>query len=176
MSEPFIGELKCVGFNFPPRGWAQCDGQTLQISQNTALFSLFGTIYGGDGRTTFSLPELRGRSPIHMGTGPGLPNFGIGSSGGNVDTTLAVSNLPSHSHAATLRASGGNASETAPMNRALATAREDTYQSLGAEPVNMESGSVVVGSTGSGEAFSNMSPYQTLNWVVALIGVFPSRS
>lgn len=176
MSEPFIGELKCVGFNFPPRGWAYCDGQLLPINQNTALFSLFGTIYGGDGQTTFGLPELRGRTPIHRGEGPGLPNYVQGSSGGNFETTLQIPNMPAHSHSATLRASGGNASETVPLNRALATAREDTYQSLGAEPVSMESGSVVLGSAGGGQAFANMPPFQVLNWVVALVGVFPSRN
>ena len=176
MSEPFIGELRCFGFNFNPRGWAKCDGQLLPISQNQALFSLLGTIYGGDGRTNFALPELRGRMPIHHGSGPGLSARSQGARSGNESTTLGIANMPNHSHAATLKAAGSNASETAPTGLALSTAREDTYQALdGILDVDMQSGSVVVGSTGGGQSFSNMPPFEVLNWCIALQGLFPSR-
>ena len=174
MSEPFIGQLQCFAFNFPPQGWAECNGQLLQISQNSALFSLLGTTYGGDGETTFQLPDLRGRVPQHNGAGPGLPNINIGQVGGAPATTLAIANIPSHTHAATLRASSENASETNPQNAALSVAREDTYR-IGGTDRNMASGSVINSSTGGGQSFNNYTPYVALNWCIALVGLFPSQ-
>lgn len=175
MSEPFIGELRCFGFNFPPQGYARCDGQLLPISQNTALFSLLGTQYGGDGETTFALPDLRGRAAVHYGNGPGLPNVTIGQEGGAATTTLSVANLPAHNHDATLNAIDANAGLTDPEDAVLAIAREDTYSnSTTATSVPMRSDSVSVGITGNGTAFNNLSPFLGVNWCIALVGIFPS--
>ena len=112
MSEPFIGQIQPVGFNFPPRNWAHCNGQLLAISQNAALFSLLGTTYGGDGRTTFALPDLRGRICIHPGQGPGLSNYSWGERGGAETVNLSVAQIPTHNHAVRLRAKSANASST----------------------------------------------------------------
>lgn len=174
MSEPFLGELRCFGFSFPPNGWAKCDGATLPISQHTALFSLFGTMYGGNGETVFDLPELRGRVPVHNGAGPGLPNFAQGSSGGAVQTTLALSNIPAHSHSANLRASTANSNQVDAGGNSLAVAREDTYIA-DAPNANMNAGSVTIENAGGGQSFSNMQPYLTVNWCVALVGIYPSQ-
>lgn len=174
MSEPFLGEVRCYGFLFAPRNWAKCDGQLLPINQNQALFALLGTTYGGDGQTVFALPELRGRAPIHHGQGPGLPNFPQGTRSGAVSTTLNVSNLPSHTHSATLRASDANSDQVMPEGNALAVAREDTYVDEDTS-VPMRAGSIQVGSTGNGSSFNNMQPYLALNWCIALTGIFPSQ-
>ena len=179
--EPFIGQLMCVGFNFAPNGWARCDGQLLAIASNTALFSLIGTIYGGDGRTTFALPDLRGRVPIHNGTGPGLPSFSQGQRSGTTTTTLTVANLPSHSH--TLRVSSANASQSAATSGStIATPGSQSGRSftgtLGYNTATPDIGmsAASIGNTGSNVAFNNLQPYLTLNWVIALVGIFPSRS
>lgn len=176
MSEPFIGQIQAFGFNFAPRGWALCDGQLLPISQNTALFALIGTIYGGDGRTTFALPDLRGRAPMHFGAGPGLPNYPIGQRVGAVDHVLAVDNLPAHSHEISIRAVDGNADSVDPNNGMLAITREDTYLSPGGTLVNLDGSSAEVGSTGTGQPFSSLQPSLVLNWCIALTGTFPSRN
>jgi len=179
MSEPFIGEIKMVGFNFAPRGWALCDGQLLPISQNTALFSLLGTTYGGDGRTTFGLPDLRGRVPTHQGTGPGLTNRRIGEKIGTEYVTLNVAQMPSHNHAATgaLAANSDGASTTAAVGNVLAEADENTYTSEAANE-NMQSGtvSVTVSNAGGGQPHNNMQPTLCINFVIALVGLFPSRN
>ena len=175
MSEPFLGELRLFGFSFNPSGWAKCDGQLLQVSQNTALFSLLGTQYGGNGENTFGLPDLRGRANIHQGTGPGLPNYTIGSRAGNFQTTLIVNNLPAHDHPANLKAAAADADQVIPLATALATAREDTYSAT-APTVNMAADSVSVGTTGGGTSFTNMQPYLVLNWCIALQGIFPSEN
>jgi microcystin-dependent protein len=193
-SDPFIGSIDFVGFNYAPLGWAHCDGQLLSISQNTALFSLFGTIYGGDGRTTFALPDLRGRAPIHEGTGPGLSPYNIGQKGGAETVTLNVNQLPPHTHTATttvtlsdvtLRAQSGQASTATPGGNALAaTGRNRTYSSAapdvdmapGSIEVAVESASTTIGSTGSNEPVENRSPYLALNCIVALQGIFPPRN
>lgn len=170
MSEPFIAEIKLFGGNFAPRGWAFCDGQLLDISQNTALFSLLGTTYGGDGRTTFALPELRGRVAVHPGTGPGLSNYRLGQKGGAQTNTLTITNLPSHSHANNL-ASAAEGDANDPAGRFLAKTDARSYTSDGpgvatAPPSN----------TGGGQAFNNIQPYQALNYIIALVGIFPSRN
>ena len=175
MSEPFLGEIRVFGFNFNPRDWAKCDGQLLQISQFNALFALLGTTYGGDGRTTFGLPDLRGRAPFHQGTGPGLTNRRIGERGGEEQTTLAVANLPPHNHTASLNASTANTNLTNPANAALGTAREDTYLAGSTLDTSLQAGSVTTGNTGSGTPVDNLPPYLVLNWCIALQGVFPTR-
>lgn len=182
MSDPFVGEIRLFGFNFPPRGWAQCDGQLLAIASNSALFSLLGTIYGGDGRTTFGLPDLRGRAALHYGTGPGLASKAIGQRGGSETNTLNQLNLPPHSHVvtATARCKGtaGNANDAVGNVWAddLGSASA-TYSNL-APDSNMSTNAIdtTCSNTGNGQAVNNMQPFQVVNYGIALVGVFPSRS
>lgn len=171
-TEPYIGEISWFAGNFAPRGWAKCDGQLLSISQNTALFSILGTQYGGDGRSTFALPDVRGRTVIHSGRGPGLSDRRIGSKGGTEIETLTINQIPSHSH--DFKASSGGANTATPSNNVLAnTGRTRIYEG-GAPNVNLSSASIT--STGGGQSHNNMQPYTTLNCIIALQGIFPSRN
>lgn len=178
-SNPFIGEIEPVGFTFCPRGWTAANGQLLAIAQNQALFSLYGTIYGGDGRTTFALPDLRGRVPIHQGTGPGLTPRQIGQRSGSETNTLNITQLPSHNHSAlininnTAPADSGN-----PTGNVFARSRNLVYEDTNAPSLGqtMNAATVSVGNTGGGQSVNNMQPYTTLNYCVALVGVFPSRN
>jgi microcystin-dependent protein len=182
MSEPFIGEIIMFGGNFAPRSWALCDGQLLPIAQNTALFSILGTTYGGDGRTTFALPGLRGRVPVHAGSGPGLSTRRLGEKGGSETNTLTVNNMPSHNHgvSATLRCNGsaGNAN-TAPGNSISndAGVSSATY-STSAPNADMSAGSINVSQSnvGANQAVNNMQPFLAINFIIALQGIYPSRS
>ena len=179
--DPFIGQIMMFGGNFAPRGWAFCNGQLLAISQNTALFSILGTIYGGDGRSTFGLPELRGRAAVHAGgsSGPGLTNRPLGSRGGSQTNTLTTLNMPSHNHGVQLAAEGNVATEANPTNNMLAVpiggeriyAPDDT-----AAEVLMNSKSIRQNNVGANQAVNNMQPYTAGNYIIALVGVFPSRS
>jgi microcystin-dependent protein len=170
--EPFIGELRLFGNNFCPRNWAKAEGQLLPISSNTALFSLLGTTYGGDGRTTFALPNLTGRAPVGVGTGPGLSTYSWGQRTGGDTRTLSVAQLPSHSH--TMRAS----------NNAIDThdGAGDLFGDFGgflAYGNNTSAGQMnnnAVTNTGGGQSFSVQQPQIIMNWCVALYGIFPSRS
>ena len=170
------------GGNFAPRGWALCDGQLLAISQNNALFSLLGTIYGGDGRTTFGLPELRGRAPMHMGNGPGLTTRSIGQKLGAETVTLNVGQLPPHSHtisAVQIEATGNAADTSDPTGNSLALA--DVYYRGDPTPVvDMHADSLSVtgttSSTGGSQSHENMAPFQAVNFIIALFGVYPSRN
>ena len=189
MSEPFVGQIQPYGFNFAPRGWAFCDGQLLAVSQNDALFSLLGTIYGGDGRTTFGLPDLRGRFPMHMGSGPGLSTRKIGQKSGAERETLTVNQLPSHNHAATtgsltaqLHAGGSDADQQSPSGHALGTTTSESIyvndtpgETMAAGSVTV-SGNVTVQNTGGSQSFSIMNPFLVINWCIALFGIYPSRS
>ena len=164
--------------NFAPRNWAFCNGQLLQVSQNDALFSLLGTTYGGDGRTTFGLPDLRGRAPIHQGTGLGLTTRRIGSKGGAEIVTLTTAHLPSHAHDdANLRATGNPADTSDPTNNSLALA--NAYTSA-APDAALSAGSVVAdpdtGATGGGQSHTNMPPFLAVNFIIALYGIYPSRA
>jgi microcystin-dependent protein len=171
-AEPFIGEIMMVAYTFCPRGWAEANGQLLPIAQWSALFSLYGTTYGGDGRTTFGLPDLRGRAPVNVGQGPGLSNRTLGEKGGSETNTLTVNQLPPHSHS--LSATSGNAGSGDPAGNLLAnTGRDDVYASGAADAAMAAS---AIGSTGSGQAVNNMQPYQVIRFCVALQGIFPSRS
>ncbi len=178
MSEPFLGEIKMFAGNFAPRGWALCDGQLLAISQNDALFALLGTIYGGDGRTTFALPDLRGRAPMHYGTGPGLTPRSLGRRGGVEAVTLTDAQMPTHVHnVANLRASGNPADTSDPAGNSLGLA--DVY-SLVTPDVALNADSVSAdpntGATGGDQSHSNMPPFLAVNFIIALVGVFPSRA
>lgn len=157
--------------NFAPRGWADCDGQLLAINQNDALFSLFGTLYGGDGRTTFGLPDLRGRVPIHYGTGPGLSAKALGNNSGNERVTLTTPQMPSHTHP--LQVSTVNGPEAAPGGNVLAgSALLEAYVD---ETPDTAMSSSALAATGGSTSHSNMQPYQVIRFIVALFGIYPSR-
>lgn len=175
-SEPFIGQIQIFGFSFPPRGWAHCDGQLLAISNYTALFSLLGTTFGGDGRTSFGLPDLRGRVAVHVGTGPGLPTVTWGQRAGSPTVVLSVNNLPPHRHTATINASSSQGTEQGPAGNVLADDRRETQYSASAPDVTMDAAMVTVGNTGGGQSFSIMQPYLGLYHSIALVGIFPSRN
>lgn len=172
MSEPFIGEIRIVGWNFAARGWAFCDGQLLPIAQNTALFSLLGTTYGGDGRTTFALPDLRGRIPLHPGNGPGLPQVRLGERGGATAVTLTESNLPAHNHGIQGNSGDGETDEPVGNFPAKAGGGETIYSS--AQNATMNVG--MVANTGDGQSFSVRNPFLGLHFMIALQGIFPSRN
>lgn len=173
--EPFVGEIMMFGSNFCPRGWANLDGQLLPINQNDALFSLLGTTYGGDGRTTFGLPDLRGRVPLHMGQGPGLTNKNLGAKGGTEKHTLTISEMPKHQHG--LNASKGKGSQPVPTGNLLATKKPKSkmyaMSKAGAlTPMNK----AAVGPVGKSQAHNNMPPFLALRFCMALQGVYPSRN
>jgi microcystin-dependent protein len=169
MSEPFIGQIIMVGFTFAPRGWALCDGQILSIAQNTALFSLLGTTYGGDGRVTFALPDLRGRVPIHPGQGAGLSPYGLGESGGLEQVTLLATQMPAHNHP--LIATNTEAGLTVPEGQLLAQSREVTYGAGAGVAMSPQA----IGQAGGNQPHENRQPYLAVNFVIALQGIFPSR-
>lgn len=172
MAEPFLGCVSIFGFNFPPRGWARCDGQLLPISQNQSLFALLGTTYGGDGRTTFALPDLRGRAPMHTGSGAGLTTRMLGQKTGVENVTLTTNQIPPHSHPA--NASITNATTGMPQGNlpAPAVAPFNVY----GDPTNLTPGSPGQLSGAGGAAHNNMQPYTTMNFCIALQGLFPSRN
>jgi microcystin-dependent protein len=170
--ERFLGSISLVGYNFPQQGTAFCDGQLLSIAQNTALFSLLGTTYGGDGRTTFALPDLRGRVAIAMGQGPGLSLRNEGDRGGEETVTLTVSQLPPHSHNALASTTVGNT--VSPLNNHWATGPRVLLYSASAPNMQMSSGAV--GSTGGSQPHDNLKPYLGLNYEIWLVGIFPSRN
>lgn len=173
MSEPFIAEIRIFPYNFAPRGWAFCEGQLLPIAQNTALFSLVGTIYGGDGRTTFGLPNLRGRAPMQHGQGPGLSPYRLGERAGAETVALTEAQMPSHSH--TMACNAGFPNSQNPVGNYLAT-EVGTAQAYSTTP-NSSMGSGAIGnSSGSGQPHNNMQPFLVLHFCIALTGLFPSRS
>ncbi len=173
MSEPFVGEIRMFAGNFAPRGWAFCDGQLLATSQNDALFSLLGTIYGGDGRTTFGLPEMRGRVPVHQGTGPGLSQRRLGARYGAETETLTTSQLPSHNHGGTLQANNGSASSADPVGNVPANANTTVYTS---EDIDTNFSSQAIANEGGSSSHNNLMPALCINFIIALVGIYPSRN
>jgi microcystin-dependent protein len=171
MSEPFVGEIRMFAGNFAPRGWAYCDGQLLAISQNDALFSLLGTIYGGDGRTTFGLPDLRGRIPIHAGSGPGLSPRSLGAKGGAENVTVTVNELPAHSH--TLRVSTAAGTGSAPSNEFLGASPNVRVFRPQDPNVNLDAASIT--SVGGSRPHDNVMPFLCVHFIIALFGIYPSR-
>ena len=171
MSEPFIAEIRIFAGNFAPRGWAFCDGQLLPISQNTALFSLIGTTYGGDGRSTTALPNLQGRAPMHPGRGPGLTSRRLGQRGGVETITLSEAQMPAHTH--TLRATNARGGVSTPagnaFNRSIGETAYHTATNLTAMASQMAE------NTGGSQSHNNMQPFLTLNFIIALVGLYPSR-
>jgi microcystin-dependent protein len=188
MAEPFVGQICAFGFNFAPRGFALCDGQLLAISSNTALFSLLGTMYGGDGRDTFALPDLRGRTPIHMGTGPGLSNRREGSRGGSEFTSLNITNMPSHNHSVSQSISASTkvfaeaATTDDPTDKYFGKPDSNIYIGSGRTAKSMADDAITINAqigivnNGGSQPHNNMQPYLTINYSIALFGTFPSRS
>lgn len=176
--EFFLAQVLIFAGNFAPRSWAFCQGQLLAINSNTALFSLLGTIYGGDGRTTFGLPDLRGRTPIGVGNGPGLPSYREGQKGGASTTTLTTANMPSHNHAFMANSSVGTVS--VPAANSIIAATTDS-RTAGTNLYNMADPNVIMKSSsishaGGSQSFNNMQPYLAMNYVICLQGLFPSRN
>ena len=172
MSEPFVGEIRMFAGNFAPRGWAFCDGQLLAVSQNDALFSLLGTIYGGDGRTTFGLPDLRGRVPIHAGHGPGLSERRLGARAGEEHVTLTTNQLPAHTHS--FHATTLPGSESSPENNVLAESPQIQPFIEDAPSVNM--GNTSIASVGGSLSHTNIMPYLCVHFIISLFGIYPSRT
>ncbi len=173
--EPLLGSIGIFGGNFAPRGWAFCEGQLLPIAQNSALFSILGTTYGGDGRTTFALPDLRGRAPIGPGNGPGLSSYRLGEKGGTENVTLNVTNMPAHSHM--LNGLGGTNDSNFLQNNYLASNRDvKVYGTLEVGETLIPLNGQSIGTAGGNQSHTNMQPYLALNYCIALVGLFPSRS
>jgi len=169
VAEPFLGEIKIVSFNFPPKGWAFCNGQLLPINQNQALFSILGTTYGGDGRQTFALPNLQGRMPVHAGNG-----ITLGQAGGEQAVTLNSTQIPTHAHV--LYATGSLARSADPTGNLLA-AKPRGGRDIYAPPADVIAlNPSTIGPTGGGQPHNNLQPYLMLNFVIALVGIFPSRN
>ncbi|MEI6409101.1 MAG: tail fiber protein [Bacteroidota bacterium] len=174
MSDPFVAEIRIFPFNFAPRFWAFCDGQILALSQNTALFSLLGTFYGGNGQTNFALPNLQGKAALHPGQGPGLSQRNLGEVGGSTTVTLLQSQIPNHTH--TLKSIGTEIGDTnIPTDNGLARSSGGSfYNTSVASPVAMNASALAV--AGSDQPHNNMQPYLTLNFCIALAGVYPPRN
>ncbi|MCW3786698.1 phage tail protein [Plebeiibacterium sediminum] len=174
--EAMIGEIRMFAGNFAPRGWALCDGQLLSISQNTALFSILGTTYGGDGRTTFALPDLRGRVPMHAGSGTNLTSRSLGQKTGSETNTLNITQIPSHTHSVTVTnpVYDDEANSDDPTGRYPAVSGENMYSdetnTNGATP------EITIGNAGGSQPVNNMQPSLTINFIIATSGVFPSRN
>ncbi|WP_167619843.1 phage tail protein [Maribellus sediminis] len=178
--EPFIGQIIMFGGNFAPRGWALCDGQILPINNYQALFSLLGTTYGGDGRTTFALPDLRGRLAMHPGSGPGLSTRRLGERSGTETVTLTTPEMPSHNHTAngTIQAKNGQPDESNPGNAVPASLSGGTegYAETPNTTMKANAVEVTVGNSGGNLPHNNVQPYQCVNFIIALEGIYPSRN
>lgn len=171
MSDPFVGEVMMFAGNFAPQGWADCNGQLLPISQNDALFSLIGTTYGGDGIQTFALPDLRGRTPVHAGSGPGMSTRTLGETGGSESVTLSAAQMPSHTH--TLRAAAAASTGTPGSTVALAQTSGAKVYRAPSNPATMGNG---LASAGGGQPHDNRQPYLGVRFIMALEGIYPSRN
>jgi len=181
MSDPFVAEIRIFNFNFAPKGWALCDGQTLPLMQNTALFSLLGTTYGGDGRSTFALPNLQGCLPMHPGQGPGLSDYALGETSGSEGVTLLTSEIPGHTHGLVAKEGSlslqaqGNYLGTMPAKTVLGVVKaESPLYSTATSDQALEVDSI--GQAGGSLAHNNLQPYLVVNFCIALQGIFPPRS
>lgn len=175
MSEPFIAEIRIFAGNFAPRGWAFCDGQLLPISQNSALFSLIGTTYGGDGRSTTALPNMQGRAPMHPGRGPGLTARRLGEKTGVETVTLSEAQIPSHSHVVRAVSTGADTAEPTNTTALARSSFGDSLYQTNTSANLVDMSSVSLATTGGGQAHNNLQPFLTLNYIIALQGLYPSR-
>jgi len=175
MADQFVGEIRIFGFNFAPTGWATCDGQLMPISQNTALFSLLGTTYGGDGKSTFALPNLQGCTPLHFGQGPGLSLRDLGETGGTPTVTLLQTEIPQHTHALQGYAGAGNQTDPAGHTWAAAHSGRQLLNTYAPGPTNTSMSPASLAPAGGGQPHNNLMPYQTLLFCIALQGIFPPR-
>jgi len=173
MADPFVAEIRVFPFNFAPRGWAWCNGQLLPLSQNTALFSLLGTTYGGDGKSTFALPDLQGRAPMHPGQGPGLSLHDLGETGGSETVTLLESEIPAHTHAVQANAAAADLQGPAPERVLARSSGGSAYQTSAAGLVPMATEALTP--AGGDQPHNNLQPYLTFYFNIALQGVFPPR-
>lgn len=173
MAEPFLGQIQPFGFNFAPRGWAMCNGQLMSIAQNTALFSLLGTTYGGDGQVTFALPNLQSRFPVHFGQGPGLSQYDLGQVGGVESETLLSTQMPAHTHPIAVNASSGTKLNAIPAANNIGAGQIYTNAALDSV---LDPGTATAGISGGSQPFPILPPYLALNWCIALEGIFPSRN
>ncbi len=175
--DEYLAEIRLFAGTFAPRNWAFCEGQILAISSNNALFALLGTTYGGDGRTTFSLPDCRGRVPLHTGSGPGLAYISLGQKGGIESNTLNINNLPSHNHDLTIQVSGEDGEDTTPVDGFLAK-NENVELYTSANNANMNAGSITLTDAGAAtpQPVTNIQPTIALNYIICIQGSFPSRS
>ena len=173
MSQPFVGEIRMFAGNFAPAGWAFCDGQLLAVSQNDALFSLLGTIYGGDGETTFGLPDLRGRVPIHAGTGPGLSPRPLGGRAGVEEVTLTASQLPNHDHGP-MQFSSGTGISNDPGGRVPGNSPSVDLWIEDIQAANLDASAVTI--RGGSQPHTNLMPTLCVNYIIALFGIYPSRN
>ncbi len=176
MSEPFVAEIKIFAGNFAPRGWAFCNGQLLPIAQNTALFSLIGTTYGGDGRSTTALPNLQGRAPMHPGRGPGLTPRRLGERSGAEIATLTEAQMPNHTHSLNMSGEATDEDGTTDPANAL-TGEPDASDTMYGPATNLTPmDTSALANVGGSQSHNNMQPYLTLNYIIALVGLYPSRS
>ena len=171
MSTPYVGEIRLFAGNFAPQGWMQCQGQLMAIAENETLFNLIGTTYGGDGQTTFALPDLQGRVPVHQGQGLGLSPRVVGEKGGTETVTLQLNQLPAHTHA--LHASTAAASITTPASALLGATTVASYDS---NPATTAMAAGAVSSAGGNAPHNNMAPSMAITYIVSLFGIFPSQS
>ncbi len=175
MSDPFIGEIRLFAGNFAPLDWAFCDGQIMQIAQNTALYSILGTTYGGDGKTTFALPNLMGRIPLSFGQGPGLTKHELGETFGSETITLSANQMSAHSHSATVKAANAGTTNQPQNNLFGKIARSNIYNTPDAALANMAEGSLSLSNSGGSQPHSNMQPYLTLSFIICVYGLYPVR-
>ena len=169
MAQPYVGEIRMFAGNFAPAGWMFCEGQLLPISEYETLFNLIGTTYGGDGQSTFALPDLRGRLPLHQGNG-----FTLAETGGAEEITLTVNQIPAHTHA--LLATGNNAAGVAPATQVFAASSEVTVSPYGSDAPQITVSPQMVGSTGGSQPHSNFQPYLCVDFIISLFGIFPSQT
>jgi microcystin-dependent protein len=173
MADPFVAEIRIFPFNFAPKGWAFCDGQLLPLSQNTALFSLLGTTYGGNGKSNFALPKLQGNAPMHPGQGPGLSHHDLGETGGSETVALLQSEIPAHTHACRASSDPGDLQGPSPARTIARSANGFAYVT---GPATVAMAAEVLSPAGGDQPHNNLQPYLTLNFCIALQGVFPPRS
>jgi microcystin-dependent protein len=171
MGQPYIGEIRMVGFNFAPAGWAFCNGQLMAIAENDVLFNLIGTTYGGDGQQTFGLPNLQSRIPIHQGTGPGLSTYIIGGISGTENVTLVPNQIPQHNHSAIAKTEAGN--QASPNNAIWAGSSQSIY---GTGSGNVAMRVSAISSSGGNQPHDNMMPFLVINFIISLYGVYPSQN